>query len=791
MSTNFEDSFMNGDPILVTHVAQYAEPIKNLENGSALYSDDSGTVDAYKVDFSSGNEISTYEIGQVINFKAGSTNTGACTLTVTGPSGDLLAIPLVKRGNTALVAGDVLTGQVVSAVYVEDTGVGRFEMATGTVGATGPTGPIGPAGPAGMNGMDGVDGAPGADGQDGEDGMDGLQGPPGPNGSIDILTDVGLPNALADGQILQYESANSQFENRSPDAAGLVEQTRAINVNGPLTNGGTLANDVTIGIQQATGAQDGYLSSADHATFSSKQDELMGISDVPGLDTALSGKQPSSEKGQANGYAGLDGTGKVPLGQLPSSGMGASELDDLTDVAISSPADGQILQYNSANSQFENVSPTAVDVPALWVATNDTSTNYNANNFWEPVKWDQDATSQGTGISHSKTTNNTRITFSVAGTYMLSTQLALESTLSRANLKVRFRVNGTTFIGSTGSEGYLRNEDLHNQTSVSTEAVIVASAGDYVEVCTTREAVTGTVTLRIGESEVRVVCLQPTSAHVDVDTLDLGSSGITPSQGTVIYGNGTSFQGLSPGSNGQILKMASGIPSWANESPAGVTGSGVTNRLAYWSSSSNLTSSGLFYISGSKLYAQEFQSSGGKFHTSSDLQLVRSGATKAQFGFSQTWLYSVRNAGGGQLMYWNPTSKEVTFLYSRGAHKKNIKKIDTSIDDLMKWRAVEFDWKEKFGGHRDIGLISEEVASVFPLAATYDKEWEYTDKDTGDYKMDSKGAPKRKSGGDVPAGVKYERAWIPMLAAVQDFYRKYQQLESEVQELKKKLGDKK
>lgn len=33
---------------------------------------------------------------------------------------------------------------------------------------------------------------------------------------------------------------------------------------------------------------------------------------------ALADKQATSEKGQVNGYAGLDGSGKVPSAQLPS-----------------------------------------------------------------------------------------------------------------------------------------------------------------------------------------------------------------------------------------------------------------------------------------------------------------------------------------------------------------------------------------------------------------------------------------------------------------------------------------
>lgn len=43
------------------------------------------------------------------------------------------------------------------------------------------------------------------------------------------------------------------------------------------------------------------------------------IAGVSGLQTALDAKELLSAKGNANGYAGLDGTGKVPAAQLPAT----------------------------------------------------------------------------------------------------------------------------------------------------------------------------------------------------------------------------------------------------------------------------------------------------------------------------------------------------------------------------------------------------------------------------------------------------------------------------------------
>ena len=82
------------------------------------------------------------------------------------------------------------------------------------------------------------------------------------------------------------------------------------------------------------------------------------IADVTNLQTSLNAKQETSQKGAANGYAGLDSTGKVPSSQLPATG--ATNLDALTDVAITSPASGQVIRHNG--TQFVNSALSASDI---------------------------------------------------------------------------------------------------------------------------------------------------------------------------------------------------------------------------------------------------------------------------------------------------------------------------------------------------------------------------------------------------------------------------------------------
>ena len=135
MPTSLVTSFTTGDVVQATHVSQYATPLNNVESGSAWYRADTGTANAYKVSFASGNVISSYAPGQLVFFKAANSNTGASTLQVTGPAGDLATKPITKNGGAALASGDIQAGQIVGVIY-NDQGTGRFEL-VGAAGAGG------------------------------------------------------------------------------------------------------------------------------------------------------------------------------------------------------------------------------------------------------------------------------------------------------------------------------------------------------------------------------------------------------------------------------------------------------------------------------------------------------------------------------------------------------------------------------------------------------------------------------------------------------------------------------
>lgn len=113
--------------------------------------------------------------------------------------------------------------------------------------------------------------------------------------------------------------------------------------------------------------------------------DAINESDVTNLETHLNGKQNTSQKDAANGYCGLDANSHVPLSNIS---LGAADLNDmdvfdpidgqtlkfsgplnkwvnsmqfipdsmssLSDVALSSPQNNDVLLFNSSSSKFQN-----------------------------------------------------------------------------------------------------------------------------------------------------------------------------------------------------------------------------------------------------------------------------------------------------------------------------------------------------------------------------------------------------------------------------------------------------
>ena len=132
-------------------------------------------------------------------------------------------------------------------------------------------------------------------------------------------------------------------------------------------------------------------------TTTAKSNLVAAINEVDG---DLAGKQDtlgftpenSANKGQANGYAGLDGTGKVPSAQLPSYVDDVLEFDDLaafpgtgtTGILYVAKDTGEL--YRWSGSAYVNISA------AGSIGTTDALPEGSVNFYFTNARWDARAT---------------------------------------------------------------------------------------------------------------------------------------------------------------------------------------------------------------------------------------------------------------------------------------------------------------------------------------------------------------------------------------------------------------
>ncbi len=116
-----------------------------------------------------------------------------------------------------------------------------------------------------------------------------------------------------------------------------------------------------------------------------------------GDDSRITGAQQTSEKGAANGYAGLDSNGRVPNAQLPTS-LGAFSIGDFLETLGNTPTDGTWLKAdgktylksayptlaarvgqryanwsNVASYAFSHASPKLAQGGGFWIRSNTTT----------------------------------------------------------------------------------------------------------------------------------------------------------------------------------------------------------------------------------------------------------------------------------------------------------------------------------------------------------------------------------------------------------------------------------
>ena len=280
--------------------------------------------------------------------------------------------------------------------------------------------------------------------------------------SLNGLSDVDIVGTPATDEFLKHDGTS--FTNVS---AASARTALDVPTNAALTSGlaGKADTTHTHAIFDVTNLQ---------SSLDAKQDNLTGTSDVPGLDTALAAKQATSEKGQANGYAELDSSGKVPTSQLPSGssatvGTGQVAYGDSSTGALTSDSgftyDGTDMNYSGSNnspkfsgtgSNSTRIGPSAVASGSETVAIGDGA---SATGLYDVAIGDmasasgnnatalgRSATASGNGIALGLNASAPSSAIAILGTAQNAGSIVIGGTESSAT-------NGNLALGGTVSAG--------------------------------------------------------------------------------------------------------------------------------------------------------------------------------------------------------------------------------------------------------------------------------------------------------------------------------------------------
>ncbi|MDA8793742.1 hypothetical protein N9N67_10880, partial [Bacteriovoracaceae bacterium] len=132
------------------------------------------------------------------------------------------------------------------------------------------------------------------------------------------------------------------------------------------------------------------------------------------------------------------------------------------------------------------------------------STNWNAVASAE-VKWDNEYFKDGGIFSHSTSTNSHQITVLEDGDYMIVYNDALSSSVVRANVSIKVKVNGTVIDYASCKSHYIRSDNDHNDSSCSIHTMLEnLNVNDVISIEAGQEAVAGVVNIS-GEAKIGLI----------------------------------------------------------------------------------------------------------------------------------------------------------------------------------------------------------------------------------------------------------------------------------------------
>ena len=162
-----------------------------------------------------------------------------------------------------------------------------------------------------------------------------------------------------------------------------------------------------------------------------------------------------------------------------------------------------VIVYDLASMYAEKIEASEIVFFGDGTETTD-STNLNQATAYE-MKWDSESR-KDSGFTHSEITNPEDITLDSAGDYLVFINIPLYGdTTDRQNIMGRVLLDGTQVDGGEFSQGYIRDSEDDDYSSIHWSGVVQSSASNQIlSVSVEMEAAAGTVTVGTDKATVYV-----------------------------------------------------------------------------------------------------------------------------------------------------------------------------------------------------------------------------------------------------------------------------------------------
>lgn len=311
--------------------------------------------------------------------------------------------------------------------------------------------------------------------------------------------------------------------------------------------------------------------------------------------------------GTVTSFGSLTLGGSLDLSSPPAIGGTAPSTGSFTTISASSANDLRF--YNSGNTFYVGFKGGASSANTIWTlpTADGTSGQVLTTNGTGTLSWASAGSGTVTAVSVTSA-NGFAGTSSGGSTPALTLSTTVTGLLKGNGTAISAATSGTDYAPATSGSSILYGNGSGGFSNVTINAGLSFSTGTLSLSNTTVTAAAygsaSQVPTYTVDAQGRLTAASNTNIAIAANAITSGTLAInrggtagnaTPTAGAIAYGTGTAYAFTTAGTSGQVLTSSgAGAPTWTTPTTGTVTGTGTTNYVAKFSSSSAIGSSVLY-----------------------------------------------------------------------------------------------------------------------------------------------------------------------------------------------------